>query len=240
VTEAVLSVTDSDARQAGRRARILDAAARLFARFGFDKTSIDNIARDAGVSKGAVYLHWPSKDALFEATVIREGLRTLDDIEQRLTADPDGGSLAAIYRHSVLAIGANPLTLAIYTRDTSVVGVYIRRQDPALTGRRFVFGEEFVRRMQSAGLIRADLDPAITAFVMGVISFGLLGISHLAPSLRVPPLEVLADAVADMVHRGLATTGRRNVAAGNAAFRTLVDDTRALYAERTETAHGRH
>lgn len=44
-----------------RRGRLLDATARLVARYGYDKTSVEEIAREAGVSKGAVYLHWPSK-----------------------------------------------------------------------------------------------------------------------------------------------------------------------------------
>src|ERR1700688_1474791 len=82
VTSSVLSVKPTT--RSKRETRLLDAAARLFTRFGFDKTSIDEIARDAGVSKGAVYLHWPSKDALFEATLVVAGLRLLDDVCDRI------------------------------------------------------------------------------------------------------------------------------------------------------------
>src|SRR4051794_30101091 len=57
-------VTEPVDRVKIRETRLLDAATRLFARFGFDKTSVDDIARAAGVSKGAVYLHWPSKFSL--------------------------------------------------------------------------------------------------------------------------------------------------------------------------------
>ena len=49
-----------------REQRILDAAADLIAHFGYDKTTVDDIARRAGVSKGAIYLHFKSKDDLFE------------------------------------------------------------------------------------------------------------------------------------------------------------------------------
>jgi AcrR family transcriptional regulator len=41
-------------RRSDRFERVVDAAARLFARWGFDKTSVDEIAREAGISKGAV------------------------------------------------------------------------------------------------------------------------------------------------------------------------------------------
>jgi len=221
-----------------REERLLDAAARLFARFGFDKTSVDDIARAAGVSKGAVYLHWPSKMRLFEAVLVREGLALLDDIVQRLDHDPLGGTLGSIYRHSIQALGSNPLLLAVYTVDAAVLGDYIRHQEPTVYAQRLLFGEEFVRRMQAANLIRADIEPEMTAYVMGVISFGLLSIVQLAPALRIPPLGALADALADLVERGFGTGDQHAAAAGKHAFRILVDETRELYAQRAGSTDG--
>jgi AcrR family transcriptional regulator len=54
-----------------RRARILAAATRLFARKGFDSASMNGIATAAGVTKPVLYDHFPSKDALFE-TLLRQ------------------------------------------------------------------------------------------------------------------------------------------------------------------------
>jgi AcrR family transcriptional regulator len=229
VTETVGLVKPSRSGQAGREARLLEAAARLFAHFGFDKTSVDDIAREAGVSKGAVYLHWPSKDALFDAALAREGLRALDDLLDRLQADPAGGSLAAIYRHSLLALSANPLLHAAYRVDARVLGSYIHRQNPAIYRQRLALAEEFVRRMQAAGLMRADLEPSVTAYLMGVLSFGLLSMGQLT-AVPAPSFETLATALADLVERGLAAPGGRgNSAAGKDAFRTLIEQTRDLY-----------
>jgi AcrR family transcriptional regulator len=240
VTGSALRVKSVNKSRQLRETRLLDAAAHRFARFGFDKTSIDEIASEAGVSKGAVYLHWPSKDALFEATLIREGLRLLDDLSDRIEADPAGGTLGGIYRHGILSMGSNPLLLAVYTFDARVLGDYIRRSDPAIYTRRFLFGEEFIRRMQAAGSIRADLEPSVTAYVLGVISFGLLSIRQLAPQVPAPSLESLADGLADLVSRGLATQGddSQSSDAGKQAYRTLADETKRLYRERTEAARG--
>ena len=55
-----------------RRERILDAAAELFIHYGYDKTTVSDIAQTAGVSKGAIYLHFDGKDALLEGLIIRE------------------------------------------------------------------------------------------------------------------------------------------------------------------------
>jgi AcrR family transcriptional regulator len=63
------------ARQAERReatqGAILEAALRLFGEAGFAAVSVDDIAAAAGVAKGAVYHHFPSKEALFEAVFER-------------------------------------------------------------------------------------------------------------------------------------------------------------------------
>ena len=48
-----------------KRETILESATRLFARLGFKKCSIDEIARAAGVAKGTIYLACDSKTDLF-------------------------------------------------------------------------------------------------------------------------------------------------------------------------------
>lgn len=53
------------------REHIVGAATDLFATAGYDGTSIDAVMRAAGVSKGALYHHFPGKDALFEAVLDR-------------------------------------------------------------------------------------------------------------------------------------------------------------------------
>lgn len=58
-------------RKEARPDEILDAALDLFVEKGFDRTKVEEIARRAGVSKGAVYLYFPSKDAVIEALVER-------------------------------------------------------------------------------------------------------------------------------------------------------------------------
>jgi TetR/AcrR family transcriptional regulator, regulator of autoinduction and epiphytic fitness len=50
-----------------RREQILDAAVGVFGRFGFKKTSVDDLAAAAGISKQGLYLHFSSKEEVFLA-----------------------------------------------------------------------------------------------------------------------------------------------------------------------------
>lgn len=49
------------------RAKILEAALKLFSARGYNKASVDDICKEAGISKGAFYHHFKSKQALFLA-----------------------------------------------------------------------------------------------------------------------------------------------------------------------------
>jgi AcrR family transcriptional regulator len=48
-----------------RRAQIIEAATTVFARFGFSKARMDDIAEESGLSKGALYLYFKSKEEIF-------------------------------------------------------------------------------------------------------------------------------------------------------------------------------
>jgi AcrR family transcriptional regulator len=59
------------------RASILDAAVRRFAISGYDAASVDDICEEAGVSKGAFYHHFPTKQSIFLA-LLEGWLKTID------------------------------------------------------------------------------------------------------------------------------------------------------------------
>jgi AcrR family transcriptional regulator len=67
------------------KARILDAAQRVFLKRGFQGASLDEIAETAPASKPTIYAHFPGKEALFEAVVARviDGLTDFEGFEPR-------------------------------------------------------------------------------------------------------------------------------------------------------------
>ena len=70
-----------------KRAAILDAAAAQVRSAGFDASSMDKIAADAGVSKRTVYNHFPSKDDLFGEVLVQMFQRSADELDLPYRSD---------------------------------------------------------------------------------------------------------------------------------------------------------
>jgi len=73
------------------RDKIVSVADRLFGRFGFQKTSMDEIAKIARKAKGSLYYHFSSKEDLFREVVQKE----IDEIKMKLAAVINNSELSA-------------------------------------------------------------------------------------------------------------------------------------------------
>jgi AcrR family transcriptional regulator len=78
-----------------RRAELLDRAAGLFLRYGYDNVSLNDLIADAGVSKGAFYHWFPSKDALIAALAERSAREAFAGVEDAVAAS-GGDALARL------------------------------------------------------------------------------------------------------------------------------------------------
>src|SRR5262245_22874559 len=85
---AVLGRTKKDVVQEFRTAEILEAARRVFAANGFNKTTVDQIAEAAGVAKGTVYFYFASKQNLFSAALRNGLLELFEQAQRQISAEP--------------------------------------------------------------------------------------------------------------------------------------------------------
>lgn len=74
-----------------RRQHILDAARRCFARKGFYETSMQDVFRESGLSAGAVYRYFKSKDDLIQAIAAQAFSQVTSVIDEALAQDPMPG-----------------------------------------------------------------------------------------------------------------------------------------------------
>jgi AcrR family transcriptional regulator len=157
-----------------RHARILDVAEALFAAQGFAKTTVDEIAASAGVSKGLVYDHYPSKEALLAA--VWDRLVAAWTGEVRKTKFADGSiavALGEVLRVSLEYVQANPLLRRILALDPgSLIPDGLEAQ--ARFARRYRADFEAVlERGVRNGELRQDLDIAHTAEAIWILHFAL-------------------------------------------------------------------
>lgn len=73
---------------ARRRQAVLDAGLRMFASNGFAATKLDDVAKEAGVAKGTIYLHFRDKQDLFEQ-IVREAVSPVIGRLEQVAQQPD-------------------------------------------------------------------------------------------------------------------------------------------------------
>ena len=79
------------------RAALVAAGRRLFGESGFRSTSVEDLAREARVTTGALYHHFPTKTALFEAVFVQAHMEMM--------ASPSLAPIAASFEVAILAMG---------------------------------------------------------------------------------------------------------------------------------------
>ncbi|QXN95630.1 TetR/AcrR family transcriptional regulator [Nocardia iowensis] len=175
--DALEQVDDSDET----RSRVLDSAYEQFCRMGIQRSTMEDVARRAKVSRITVYRRFATKDALVQQVILREFRRYFDqflvDIKQARTA---ADRVVLGFVSSLHAIRRNPLIGGLITAEPDLlVGSMIGDEGRTLAAvRQFVAGQ--LRHEQRAGHVSAELDAELVAEMMVRVSGSFLAIpSHL-------------------------------------------------------------
>jgi AcrR family transcriptional regulator len=159
--------------QRARRARILDAAERCFVRAGFHRTTMDDICKEAGISPGALYVYFDSKESLIEGLSERDR----DEFAERfaaLSSAPDFlKALQALGEQYFVNEPADARRLCIEigieaTRNERVARIFNRVDD--FVTRSFT---ELFQRLEDEGRIAPKLEIEALAQVFAVMGDGL-------------------------------------------------------------------
>ncbi|MGZ3663837.1 MAG: TetR/AcrR family transcriptional regulator [Ktedonobacterales bacterium] len=186
-----------------REERILDAAAALLVRWGYRKTTIDDVAREAGVGKGTIYLHWKDKNELFRAVLARVSEQATEDMMQRIAADPEGGLFHRVWTHGMLVLFAHPLLAALMTGKSDIFQGMMDSLDPETISQLVGNADAHVAQLQRAGLIRADLPVSVITYLIGALKIGIINVAELGSQEHVPSMEQLTEGISDLMRRWL-------------------------------------
>lgn len=178
---------------------LLLVAVELFTERGYDGTSMEDLARRLGITKSAIYHHVPSKQELLRLGVDRalDGLFEVAAEAEAMRA-PAIDRLEHLVRRSVAVLVDR---LPFVTLLLRVHGNTKVERDALARRRRFDrFVAELVREAETAGDVRPDVDPAVTARML----FGLVNslVEWYRPRGDTDAAD-LADAVCKIAFDGL-------------------------------------
>jgi AcrR family transcriptional regulator len=195
---------------AARRTQILDAATRVFASKGFNRATIRDVARDAGVADGTIYNYFANKTDLLFGLLDR-----LNDTERRpeslaqATEAPIGDYFRAYLRERVETLWSNAdLFRAVLPELLANPELRARYYDEVIMP-TMALGEGAFRALVANGTVR-DLDlplsvRIVAGSVLGLMVLQLLGDETLAARWREIP-----DAITDLLLPGLTPPARND------------------------------
>ncbi|WP_432011127.1 TetR/AcrR family transcriptional regulator [Streptomyces cucumeris] len=193
-------------RREAKRAEIVAAARRCFSRDGFHQTSMPDIAAEAGVSQGAPYRYFESKDEIILA-ITGDAFRLIFAPVERLAAEADAASIAdltaaaldALTADTVLDAAGNDVPVEELLRCAVQTWSEMLRNDavrsPAVEGfhsvRRSI--AEAIERGQSAGAAPPTVRPdhgarvvmgLLHGFLLQRVAFGLTDTAQCNADIR--------------------------------------------------------
>ncbi len=183
----------SEAHLEARREQILEAAIACFARLGFHKTTMADIAREAGLSAGLAYRYFASKEEIIQAAAVQRepSPELLRWIEEEVARFDDFLKLMDTftrldYQRFEPGTGfEKAMQLRIGSWAEALQNPEVRQAVLKRLEHHLAASEQMVRRAQELGQINPDLDPAAAARVLQAISDGFKLLWTLDPNFDV-------------------------------------------------------
>jgi TetR/AcrR family acrAB operon transcriptional repressor len=166
---------------AATRDSILDAAEKLFVEQGVSRTTLQHIATEAGVTRGAIYWHFDDKGALFNAMMERATLpleaelQLLDQAESDDPLDDLRNYIFAVLRRTV----EDPVARRVFEIATLKVE-FVDEMDPVRCRRQqnlnnwMARAERRVRLAADKGLVGSQVEPSAVALALWIMIDGLI------------------------------------------------------------------
>ncbi|MGN6109004.1 MAG: TetR/AcrR family transcriptional regulator [Kofleriaceae bacterium] len=171
-----------------KRERILSAAERVFARRGFFAARVSEIAKDAGVADGTIYLYFKSKDDLLISLFETRMKQVNAVLAETIASAPPQEQLRAFIHAYLRLVHDEPAAAEVLTIELRQSAKFMKEyENPQFA--------DFLRMLGgliAAGQERGELDPSIPAHVAARMIFGMLDELALAWVLSEQPIRTPA------------------------------------------------
>ncbi|PWC37892.1 TetR/AcrR family transcriptional regulator [Azospirillum sp. TSO35-2] len=192
-------VPHADARHLDVRHKVRDAAIALFAQKGVKATTVRDIARSAGVSEGALYRHWPSKEELAADLFAAEYTAMSQTLREASGQGPAPERLRRVIGHAFDLVEAAPdrARFLLLSQHESLPLVPKDQETPV-----DVIGGIIADGIAEGSIVPADRE-ALAHIVIGAI---VLNVQSHVYGRQTAALSTLAGPIADAILTGIATS----------------------------------
>jgi TetR/AcrR family transcriptional regulator, fatty acid metabolism regulator protein len=153
-----------------KRERILAAAERVFARHGFFAAKVTDVAKDAGVADGTIYLYFKSKDDLLISLFEHRMTQVNATLRAAIADQPPLDQLRAFIRAYLRLVADEPAAAEVLTIELRQSSKFMKEYDnPAF--------QDFLRMLGgivAAAQDKGQLDSAVPPHVAARMIFGVL------------------------------------------------------------------
>src|SRR5688572_5272494 len=194
---------------AEKRARILESAERVFASKGFFGSKVADIAAEAGVADGTIYLYFRSKDDLLISVFEEQMTKVNEALQVAIRGVKDAvEKLRRLIRTWVGLVEAHPRATEVITLELRQSAKFMKEYSNPRFADFLKIIAQVIDEGQKAGLLRADVPAPVAARAL----FGLmdeLAIMWVTARGERFDIKKLADWVSGLVLDGLTIEGER-------------------------------
>ncbi len=193
-----MAVRFSDHERAGIVKALRKAAERRAALKGMRKTTVDELVEEAGISKGAFYKFYPSKEHLFLDMLEHWQQRISDQITAKLAAQP---GLRAPQRAALMLKAAwrsmHAQSILIFANNE--LPYLLRKLPDALVKQHYQSNEEFIHRLMGQADIRLRVPEAEAYATIRILLFSLLAAKKVGSGYAAAMDALIDDACVRMI-----------------------------------------
>ena len=189
-----------------KRSRILKAAVKVFAQRGFYNAKVSQIAKNAGIADGTIYLYFKNKDEILISIFEEEMAKFISKVRKEIESEPDIKSKLRIFVKTHLSfVEKNPKLAQVFQLELRQSNKFIKEYAGSKLKEYLNVAGDIIAEGQRQGIIRKDIHP-------GLMKRALFGsLDEVATHWVLMKngkydLEKSAEQIADIFLRGIATT----------------------------------
>lgn len=143
----------------GARARLLDAAEASFSKYGVLKTTVEDVASAANVSRATVYRYFSDRDELILGVLLRQANRFLDRLRAQIESEPQfDKAIVNGVLFTVMSVRADEHLALLFAPEVVGVTTAVAGASEAMFQLTTEFLRPFFEAARKSGSLRSDID----------------------------------------------------------------------------------